>query len=108
MFGLPPWDGRILVDATNQFARVDPIEVANLGEQTGSEFVVNHAPGAYVIRAFNTLFAGYMAPDPSHPAGQPVPFCAGDDAEAKPASSRCSTMSDSLRSTSAGYATAAS
>ena len=80
---LPPWDGRILVDSTNQFARLDPIEVADLGDQTGSEWVAALAPGARVIKAFNTLFAEYIAPDPRHPAGRQVLFYAGDDAAAK-------------------------
>lgn len=80
---LPPWDGRILVDTTNQFARLDPIEVADLGDQTGSEFVASRAPGARVIKAFNTLHAGYIAPEPRHPAGRQVLFYAGDDAAAK-------------------------
>ena len=80
---LPPWDGRILVDATNQFARTDPVEVADLGDQTGSEWVAAFAPGARVIKAFNTLHAAYIAPDPRHPAGRQVVFYAGDDAPAK-------------------------
>ena len=80
---LPPWDGRILVDATNQFAKLDPIEVADLGDQTGSEWIAARAPGARVIKAFNTLFAEYIAPDPRHPAGRQVLFYAGDDAAAK-------------------------
>jgi predicted dinucleotide-binding enzyme len=80
---LPPWDGRILVDATNQFARLDPVEVADLGDQTGSEWVAALAPGARVIKAFNTLHARYIAPDPRHAAGRQVLFYAGDDAAAK-------------------------
>jgi predicted dinucleotide-binding enzyme len=81
--GLSPWNGRILVDCTNQFARPDPIEVADLGDQTGSEVVASLAPGARVIKAFNTLFAEYIASDPLHPAGRQVLFYAGDDAAAK-------------------------
>jgi predicted dinucleotide-binding enzyme len=80
---LPPWDGRILVDCTNQFARLDPVEVADLGDQTGSEWVAALAPGARVIKAFNTLRADYMAPDPRHAAGRQVLFYAGDDEAAK-------------------------
>lgn len=80
---LPSWDGRILVDATNQFAKADPVEVADLGDQTGSEWVATHAPGARVIKAFNTLHAGYIAPDPRHPAGRQVLFYAGDDPAGK-------------------------
>ncbi|MCF6390958.1 NAD(P)-binding domain-containing protein [Mycobacterium sp. MBM] len=81
--GLPSWDGRILVDATNQFAKADPIEVADLGELTGSEWVAALAPGARVIKAFNTLHARYIIPDPRHRAGRQVLFYAGDDAPAK-------------------------
>jgi predicted dinucleotide-binding enzyme len=80
---MPPWDGRILVDCTNQFARLDPVEVADLGDQTGSEWVAALAPGARVIKAFNTLHAKYIEPDPRHPAGRQVLFYAGDDAAAK-------------------------
>jgi predicted dinucleotide-binding enzyme len=81
--GLPPWGGRVLVDCTNQFARPDPIEVGDLGDQTGSEVVAALAPGARVVKAFNTMHAGYIAPDPRHPAGRQVLFYAGDDAPAK-------------------------
>lgn len=80
---LPPWEGRILVDCTNQFARTDPIEVDDLGDRTGSEVVAALAPGARVIKAFNTLWAKYIEPDPRHPAGRQVLFYAGDDAAAK-------------------------
>lgn len=80
---LPSWDGRILVDATNQFANLDPVEVANLGDQTGSERVATLAPEARVLKAFNTLHAKYIAADPRHPAGRQVLFYAGDDTVAK-------------------------
>ncbi|UXA21054.1 NADPH-dependent F420 reductase [Mycobacterium sp. SMC-4] len=80
---LSPWEGRILVDCTNQFARLDPVEVADLGDQTGSEWVAAHAPNARVIKAFNTLHAEYIASDPRHPVGRQLLFYAGDDAAAK-------------------------
>ena len=80
---LQSWDGRILVDATNQFAKLDPVEVADLGDQTGSEWVATLAPKARVLKAFNTLHAKYIVPDPRHPAGRQVLFYAGDDTAAK-------------------------
>lgn len=80
---LPSWHGRILVDATNQFANLDPVEVADLGNQTGSERVATLAPEARVLKAFNTLHAKYIAADPRHPAGRQVLFYAGDDTAAK-------------------------
>ncbi|WP_243763574.1 hypothetical protein [Allobranchiibius sp. CTAmp26] len=45
--------------------------------------MADHAPGARVVKAFNTRFASYIAPDPRHPAGRQVLIYAGDNAEAK-------------------------
>lgn len=78
--GLPPWDGRILVDTTNRMpesADVGP------GAATPSELVAALAPGARVVKAFNTLHARYIAADPRHPEGRQLLFHAGDDTAAK-------------------------
>ncbi|GAB7044043.1 MULTISPECIES: NADPH-dependent F420 reductase [Catenuloplanes] len=82
--GVPAWDGRILVDTTNQLGPT-PADYVDLGTDTGSEFVARHAPGARVVKAFNTLFAQYIVPDPRHAAGRQLLFYAGDDADAKEA-----------------------
>jgi hypothetical protein len=81
---LPDWGGRILVDTTNvlTYANGTP-EVLDLGERTGSEITAAHAPGARVIKAFNTLYAKYIQADPRHDTGRQVVFYAGDDAPAK-------------------------
>lgn len=81
---LPNWNGRILVDTTNLLEIVDgaPVPV-DIGDQTGSEIVAAHAPGARVVKAFNTLYAKYIEPDPRHDAGRQVIFYAGDDLDAK-------------------------
>jgi predicted dinucleotide-binding enzyme len=83
--GLPDWGGRILVDTTNvlAFTPSGRPELLDLGDQTGSEITAAHAPGARVIKAFNTLHASYIAPNPRHAAGRQVVFYAGDDAKAK-------------------------
>ncbi|PRX43871.1 hypothetical protein B0I33_11334 [Prauserella shujinwangii] len=73
--GLPEWDGRILVDTTNT--------VADLEVETASEFVAERAPGARVVKAFNTLYAQYIAADPRHTEGRQLLFYAGDDEAAK-------------------------
>ncbi|GAA2667204.1 NADPH-dependent F420 reductase [Streptomyces lunalinharesii] len=86
---LPAFDGRIVIDATNQFA--DPpshAKAVDLGDLTGSEFVAAHLPGARVVKAFNSLYGKYIAADPRHPAGRQVLFLAGDDPDA------VSTVSD--------------
>jgi predicted dinucleotide-binding enzyme len=82
--GLPDWGGRILVDTTNQFQLIDgQYAPLDLGDQTGSEVIAALAPGARVIKAFNTLYAAYIEPDPRHDAGRQVVFYAGDDTDAK-------------------------
>ncbi|MEV5807260.1 NADPH-dependent F420 reductase [Streptomyces parvulus] len=82
--GLPDLGGRIVIDATNQFASPPPhAEIADLGELTGSEYVASLLTGARVVKAFNSLYGQYIAADPRHPAGRQVLFLAGDDADAK-------------------------
>jgi predicted dinucleotide-binding enzyme len=82
--GLPDWDGRVLVDTTSQFQLIDgQYAPLDLGDQTGSEVIAALAPGARVIKAFNTLYAAYIEPDPRHDAGRQVVFYAGDDTKAK-------------------------
>ena len=78
------WTGRLVVDATNQFAQYQPTYAgrADLGDETGSEWVARHVPGATVVKAFNAMFAGFIAPDPHHHDGRQVVFHAGDDDDA--------------------------
>jgi predicted dinucleotide-binding enzyme len=80
--GLPEWDGRILVDTTNNLESMRPT-LADLGVETASEFVADRAPGARVVKAFNTLYAQYIAADPRHTEGRQLLFYAGDDEAAK-------------------------
>jgi 8-hydroxy-5-deazaflavin:NADPH oxidoreductase len=81
---IPDWSGRIVVDATNQFAEYTPVYrgYVDLGGETGSEWVARHLPGASVIKAFNAMYASYLAADPRHGEGRQVVFYAGDDATA--------------------------
>jgi 8-hydroxy-5-deazaflavin:NADPH oxidoreductase len=83
---LPNWNDRILVDTTNALEIVgDTLVPIDTGDRTGSEIIAAHAPGARVVKAFNTLYAEYIAADPRHEAGRQVIFLAGDDADAKAA-----------------------
>ena len=79
--GLPDWNGRIVIDATNQFS-IATRHIADLGKQTGSEYVASLLPGARIIKALNTLYAPYIAPNPRHDAGRQVLFYTGDDDDA--------------------------
>lgn len=76
------WDGRILIDATNQLTvteqRPMPVRLENM---TGSEYVASLAKGAKVIKSFNHLFGQFM--DGKVDGGNRVLFFAGDDAGAK-------------------------
>ena len=92
---VPDWSGRLVVDVTNQFAEYQPAYsgFVDLGEETGSEWVARHLPGATVIKAFNTLYASYIAANPRHPAGRQIVFYAGDDDTPAP----CSTGSSATR-----------
>nr|WP_285619352.1 NAD(P)-binding domain-containing protein [Kineosporia sp. NBRC 101677] len=81
--GLPHWNGRILVDATNHIVGQTPADLADLGGESSSEIVARHAPGARVVKAFSTLYGQYIAADPRHAEGRQLLFYAGDDAEAK-------------------------
>jgi 8-hydroxy-5-deazaflavin:NADPH oxidoreductase len=51
--GLPPWNGRIVVDATN--AVVGPgFRVPDLGGRTSSAIVADLVPGARVVKGFSS------------------------------------------------------
>ena len=76
---LKPWDGRILVDTTNIFQSYAPaFDVAELGDETGSEIVARLAPGARVVKAFNTLPMSRISADPPAANLRRVLFLAGD------------------------------
>ena len=59
---VPDWSGRIVVDATNQFAEYEPVYrgYVDLGEETGSEWVARQLPGATIIKAFNAMYATFL------------------------------------------------
>ena len=51
MKGLPAWNGRVLIDATNPFVETSPkLVLANLGGKGASEIVAALAPGARIVR----------------------------------------------------------
>lgn len=105
--GLPAWDGRILIDATNQFTSLTPAVVADLGNTTGSEFVARLAPGARVVKALNTLFAEYIN-TPGARRGASSSSTRETTQRRRPRSPRSLRSSDSSPSMSATCATAAS
>ena len=82
--GLPDWNGRILIDATNPFAAVEPeLVLADLDGRTASDIVAELAPGARVIKAFNSIPMAQFELGPRVESGRRVLFVSGDDAGAK-------------------------
>jgi 8-hydroxy-5-deazaflavin:NADPH oxidoreductase len=83
--GLSPWSGRILIDATNPFLNPQHLNILDdLGGRMSSEIVADLAPGARLVKAFNTMFASKLAEGPRPRAGtRRVLFVSGDDAAAK-------------------------
>jgi predicted dinucleotide-binding enzyme len=79
--GLPPWSGRILVDATNGV--LEGFRKADLNGKTSSEVVSSLAPGARVVKTGNTLLRAVLALDPNEAGGHRVLFMSGDDDSAK-------------------------
>jgi predicted dinucleotide-binding enzyme len=73
--------GKIVIDATNPLLP----KLAGLSVGTtlsGAELVAQWAPGARVVKAFNTVGWNIMA-NPAFPGGSPAMFYCGDDAGAK-------------------------
>ena len=80
---LPDWSGRLVVDVTNQWASVNPMIAADLGEETGSERNAKLLHGARLVKAFNTLYGRITVQSPRHAEGRLIAFLAGDDVDAK-------------------------
>ena len=95
--GLPAWNGRIVVDATNAVEFLEPgspetrdpsnplaaygIRALDLGDTYSSAILRDLVPGARVVKAFNNLEADLLSTPP--PNGQRAIFYSGDDADAK-------------------------
>lgn len=76
------WNGRILIDANNPVL-LPGYRLAELGGRNSSQVLAGLAPGARVVKAFNTLLASVLASDPREAGGRRVVFLSGDDRDAK-------------------------
>jgi predicted dinucleotide-binding enzyme len=82
-------EGKVVVDITNPID-VDAFEPLELKAGSAAQEIAAKAPGARVVKAFNTTFAGTLAE--GRVAGQPLDvFIAGDDEDAKEIVSRIVT-----------------
>jgi predicted dinucleotide-binding enzyme len=75
---------KVLVDVTNplDFSSGLPPRLDIGHTDSGAEQIQRWAPGARVVKAFNTVIARHMVA-PQSPIGPPVLFVAGDDTGAK-------------------------
>jgi predicted dinucleotide-binding enzyme len=96
--GLPPWNGRIVIDGTNPVAFLEPgspetkdptnplaaygIKAIDLGGRHSSDVFREHIPGARLVKALNHLDVKVLD-EPRTSGGQRVQFYSGDDADAK-------------------------
>jgi predicted dinucleotide-binding enzyme len=81
-----PLVGKIVIDTNNYYPDRDgAFGDLDDGSTTSSQILADHLPGAFVVKAFNSIFFGDLATQ-SVPAGTPgrraLPI-AGDDASAK-------------------------
>ena len=82
-------EGKVVVDITNPID-VEAFEPLELEAGSAAQEIAAKAPGARVVKAFNTTFAGTLAE--GRVAGQPLDvFIAGDDEDAKEIVSRIVT-----------------
>jgi 8-hydroxy-5-deazaflavin:NADPH oxidoreductase len=82
--GLPAWNGRVLIDATNPFIETSPnLVLADLGSKGASEVVAELAPGARVVKAFNSIVTARFNEGPVKNGGRRVIFVSGDHPEPK-------------------------
>ena len=76
------WRGRVLVDATNRIAGMNPFSLGDISGPTSSEIVANHARGAKIVKAFNSVPMAWIS-DFTVSKPRTVLFLSGDDAGAK-------------------------
>jgi predicted dinucleotide-binding enzyme len=82
--GLPAWNGRVLIDATNPFSEYSPqLVLADLRDRGASEVVAALAPGARIVKAFNSIVTDRFNEGPAKNGGRRVIFVSGDDSEPK-------------------------
>lgn len=79
-----PRPGSILVDATNAVVRgADAFEIADFGERISSQIVAERAPGARLVKAFNTIRTEDLRAGPWRGDARRVILVSSDDIDAK-------------------------
>lgn len=82
--GIGPWEGKIVIDTTNNRFGPGPNDVHELGDRTSSEVVAALVPGARLVKAFNHQPITSLTEQLGRAGGsQNALFLAGDDVGAK-------------------------
>jgi 8-hydroxy-5-deazaflavin:NADPH oxidoreductase len=72
----------VVIDATNPFVETSPrLVLADLGDKGASEVVAALAPGARVVKAFNSIVTARFNEGPIKNGGRRVIFVSGDHSE---------------------------
>ncbi len=82
LFSIPDWKGRFLVDTTNRLAGFSPLTLGDISGRTSSEIVADLAPGAKVVKAFNSVPMSWIS-DYSSSKPRTALCISGDYEEAK-------------------------
>ena len=82
LFSVPDWKDRVLVDATNRVAGFTPLTLGDISGRTSSEIVADLAPGAKVVKLFNSVPMAWIS-DFSDSKPRTVLFISGDDPDVK-------------------------
>jgi predicted dinucleotide-binding enzyme len=80
--GLGPWNGRIVIDASNAL-ELPAFRAVDLGGRPSTAVVAEFVPGARVVKAFNHLGAALLQSDPRSNGGRRVLFLSGEEASSK-------------------------
>ncbi|GAB4036017.1 NADPH-dependent F420 reductase [Spirosoma jeollabukense] len=77
------YNGKIIIDATNNIVSVSPFRLADTAGKSTGEYVAGLFPAQRVVKAFNTLAAATLAQPSQTSLGSSVIVMSGDDADAK-------------------------
>lgn len=81
--GLPAWQDRIVIDATNPFLQIAPTWIFDeLGDDASSEVIARLLPGARVVKAFNSLLMTNFVQPPRDGDYRRLLFVSGDHTDA--------------------------
>jgi predicted dinucleotide-binding enzyme len=76
------WKGKIVIDPSNPII-MPGFQTADLNGELSSEVVAALLPGAFLVKAFNTLPKDKLAMDPQEAGGRRVIFYSGNDPASK-------------------------